>query len=325
MHKDDILRLLRTCRSGFVSGAELASAMGVSRTAVWKHVKSLEQEGYGIEAVPSKGYRLLSAPDLIVPREVQEGLRTKSIGREIVHCIETGSTNSLAMELARQGAADGTAVVAEAQTAGKGRRGRNWVSPRGNLYLSVVLRPAVPVNKAPLITLMGAVAIASAIRKHLGVPAAIKWPNDILISGRKVSGLLTEMSAEPDRIRHIVLGIGVNVNMDLRSLPPDVRSRSTTLAAAAGKSIDRTGFLIALLAELDHWYRCFLSKETDVLAAWRELNATLGKRVAVSGAGELLEGQATGVDAEGRLVLTLDDGTVRQVAAGDVTIVKGNI
>ncbi|MHB8844727.1 MAG: biotin--[acetyl-CoA-carboxylase] ligase [Nitrospirota bacterium] len=325
MHKDDILRLLRTSRSGFVSGAELASSMGVSRTAVWKHVKSLEQEGYGIEAVPSKGYRLLSAPDIIVPGDVQRELGTKTIGRAIVHRSETGSTNTLAMELARQGAAEGTAVVAETQTDGKGRRGRNWVSPRGNLYFSVVLRPPVPVYKAPLITLMGAVAVASAIRKRLGVPAAIKWPNDILISGKKVSGLLTEMSAEPDRIRHIVLGIGVNVNMDLRSLPPDVRSRSTTLAAAVGKSIDRTGFLKALLAELDHWYIRFLKNEADVLAAWQELNETIGKRVAVSGAGELLEGQAAGVDAEGRLILTLDDGTVRQVAAGDVTIVKGNL
>jgi BirA family biotin operon repressor/biotin-[acetyl-CoA-carboxylase] ligase len=325
MHKDDILRLLRTSRSGFVSGMELATAMGVSRTAVWKHVKTLEKEGYGIEAVPSKGYRLLSAPDLIVPGEVMRELRTKTIGRAIAHRIETGSTNSLAMELAQQGAADGTAVVAETQTGGKGRRGRSWVSPRGNLYLSVVLRPAVPVYKAPLITLMGAVAVASAIRKHLGVPAAIKWPNDILITGKKVSGLLTEMSAEPDRIRHIVLGVGVNVNMDLRTLPPDIRSRSTTLAAAAGRSIDRTGFLKALLAELDHWYRCFLKKETDVLVAWQELNETIGKRVAVSGAGEMLEGQAAGVDAEGRLILQLDDGTVRQVAAGDVTIVKGRI
>jgi BirA family biotin operon repressor/biotin-[acetyl-CoA-carboxylase] ligase len=325
MHKDDILRLLRTSRSGFVSGMELATAMGVSRTAVWKHVKTLEKEGYGIEAVPSKGYRLLSAPDLIVPGEVMRELRTKTIGRAIAHRIETGSTNSLAMELAQQGAADGTAVVAETQTGGKGRRGRSWVSPRGNLYLSVVLRPAVPVYKAPLMTLMGAVAVASAIRKHLGVPAAIKWPNDILITGKKVSGLLTEMSAEPDRIRHIVLGVGVNVNMDLRTLPPDIRSRSTTLAAAAGRSIDRTGFLKALLAELDHWYRCFLKKETDVLVAWQELNETIGKRVAVSGAGEMLEGQAAGVDAEGRLILQLDDGTVRQVAAGDVTIVKGRI
>jgi BirA family biotin operon repressor/biotin-[acetyl-CoA-carboxylase] ligase len=299
--------------------------MGVSRTAVWKHVKTLEQEGYGIEAVPSKGYRFLSAPDIIVPGEVQRELKTKIIGKEIVHRIETGSTNNLAMELAQQGAVDGMAVVAEAQTGGKGRRGRSWVSPRGNLYLSVVLRPAVPVYKAPLITLMGAVAVASAIRKHLGVPAAIKWPNDILITEKKVSGLLTEMSAEPDRIRHIVLGVGVNVNMDLRTLPPDIRSRSTTLAAAAGRTIDRTGLLKTLLAELDHWYRYFLKKEADVLLAWQELNETIGKRVAVSGAGEMLEGQAAGVDAEGRLILQLDDGTVRQVAAGDVTIVKGTI
>jgi BirA family biotin operon repressor/biotin-[acetyl-CoA-carboxylase] ligase len=169
---------------------------------------------------------------------------------------------------------------------------------------------------------MGAVAVASSIRKQLGLPAGIKWPNDILISGKKVSGLLTEMSAEPDRIRHIVLGIGVNVNMDLKELPPAVRSLSTSLAAEAGRTVDRTRFLRELLIELDHWYACFLQREADVLSAWDALNVTLGKRVAVSGAGMTFEGIARGIDAEGRLMLLLDDGTSRQVAAGDVTLLK---
>jgi BirA family biotin operon repressor/biotin-[acetyl-CoA-carboxylase] ligase len=322
MKKDDVLRLLRSSRSGHVSGAALAAAMGVSRTAVWKHIKTLEREGYAIEAVPSKGYRLTASPDVIVASEVKQGLGTKIIGKEILHYAEVSSTNTLAMDLAQKGAIDGTVVVAETQTGGKGRLGRSWTSPRGNLYVSVVLRPAVPVFKAPLITLMGAVAVASGLRSQCGVTAGIKWPNDILLSGKKVSGLLTEMSAEPDRIRHIVLGIGVNVNMDNRALQPDVRRMSTTLAAAMGKPVDRTALLRTLLAELDLWYHRFLQNDEEVLAAWKELNVTLGHRVVVSGSNAKLEGLARGVDTEGRLILKLNDGTLRQVAAGDVTIIK---
>jgi BirA family biotin operon repressor/biotin-[acetyl-CoA-carboxylase] ligase len=323
MNKDDVLRLLRSSRSGHVSGAFLAAEMGVSRTAVWKHIKTLEREGYEIKAVPSKGYSLTFSPDVIVAGEVKQGLGTKTIGKEILQFAEVASTNTLAMELAQKGAADGTVIIAETQTGGKGRLGRSWTSPRGNLYVSVVLRPAVPISKAPLITLMGAVAVAAGVRRHCGVPAGIKWPNDILLSGKKVSGLLTEMSAEPDRIRHIVLGIGVNVNMDSKALQPDVRKMSTTLAAAVGKPVDRTALLRTLLAELDLWYRRFLQNDGEVLAAWKELNVTLGHRVTVSGGGATLEGLARGVDAEGRLILKLDDGTLRQVAAGDVTIMKG--
>ncbi len=323
MKKDDILQHLRASRTGYVSGAELAAAMGVSRTAVWKHIKALVREGYVIEAVPSKGYRLTSAPDVILVREVRKGLDTRTIGRgDIVHYAEISSTNTLAMDLAQKGSADGTVVIAETQAGGKGRLGRTWISPRGNLYLSVILRPAVPVHKAPLITLMGAVAVAAAIREHLGVPAGIKWPNDILVSGKKVSGLLTEMSAEPDRIRHIVLGIGVNVNMDVAELPPEVRKTSTTLAAVTGKHVDRNRLLKAVLARLDRWYHRFLKNEAEVLKAWEGMNVTLGNRVAVTGTGARLEGLAHSVDAEGRLILKLDDDTLRQVAAGDVTIIK---
>jgi len=322
MNKEDILRVLRSSSSGFVSGADLAASMGISRTAVWKHVKALEREGYRFEAIPSKGYRLTSSPDVLVVSDLKHGLRTRTVGREIICLADTVSTNTLAMDRAQKGAADGTVVFAETQTGGKGRLGRAWASPRGNLYLSVILRPPLPVHKAPLVTLLGAVAVAAAVRERLGVPAGIKWPNDILIGGKKVAGLLTEMSAEPDRIRHIVLGIGVNVNMDTRELPPDVRRTATSLSAAAGSRVDRIMFAKALLASLDKWYQRFLANEADVLDAWKELNVTLGSRVAVDGAGSRLEGLARGIDAEGRLIVELDDGTRRQVSAGDVTIMK---
>jgi BirA family biotin operon repressor/biotin-[acetyl-CoA-carboxylase] ligase len=322
MYKEKILNLLRSSRSGFLSGEELARKTGISRTMVWKHIKSLEREGFGIEAVPSQGYRIVSAPDLLRQSDIKPGLKTRIIGREVHLFPEIESTNTRAMEMAGQGVPEGTVVIAETQTSGKGRRGRKWISPKGNLYFSVVLRPDIPMHKAPLMTLMGAVATATAVRKYCGLQAVIKWPNDILIDGKKMSGLLTEMSAEQDRIRHIVLGIGVDVNMDPELLPPDVRLSSTTLAATAGKQIDRLSLLQQLLRELDHWYQVFLINEQDVLREWKSLNATIGNRVTVSGAGDTLEGLAQGVDDEGRLIIQRDDGALRTVAAGDVTIVK---
>jgi BirA family biotin operon repressor/biotin-[acetyl-CoA-carboxylase] ligase len=322
MYKEKILNVLRLSCSGFISGEDLARKCGISRTMVWKHIKALEREGFGIEAVPSQGYRITSIPDILRPEDVRHGLRTKAIGKVIHFSQEVTSTNTLAMGLAADGVPEGTVVIAETQTSGKGRLGRKWISPKGNLYLSVILRPNIPMHKAPLITLTGAVAVASAIRTTCGLEAGIKWPNDILISGKKVCGLLTEMSAEQDRIRHIVLGIGVDVNMEMGELPLDVRSSSTTLAAEVGAKINRTALLQQILRDLERWYQKFLGNEGDVLNEWKKLNMTVGNRITVSGAGEALDGLAQGVDSDGRLIVRLDNGTIRTLAAGDVTIVK---
>lgn len=322
MYKEKILNLLRSSKTAFLSGEELARRCGISRTMVWKHVKSLEREGFGIEAVPSQGYRIMSVPDALRQDDIAHGLKAKVIGRDVLLVQEAVSTNTIAMEMAANGAREGTVVVAETQTGGKGRLGRKWISPRGNLYLSVVLRPVIPMHQAPLLTLMGAVAVASALRGQCGVDAGIKWPNDILIAGKKVSGLLTEMSAEQDRIRHIVVGIGVNVNMPLEELPADLRGMTTTLAAEAGQAVDRTALLRRLLTEMDRWYQAFLKQDGAVLAEWKLLNVTTGNRVSIGGAGDPVQGLAQGIDEEGRLVIRLDTGTTRTVAAGDVTIVK---
>jgi BirA family biotin operon repressor/biotin-[acetyl-CoA-carboxylase] ligase len=322
MYKDKILKHLISANSSFTSGAVLARMLHISRAAVWKHIKALEREGYEIEAVRSKGYRLAAVPDILLLDDIKEGLKTRIIGKEILLFPEAASTNTLAMELAAKGAADGTVVIAETQTGGKGRLGRSWISPKGNLYISVILRPEIPPHKAPLITLMAAVAVASTIRQRFDIQAGIKWPNDILISGKKMAGLLTEMRAEPDRVKHVVLGIGINVNMDIAELPVFLRKLSTTLSAETGKKIDRALFLQQFLAELDRWYQIFLKSGAAVIEAWEMFNATVGNRVAVSGPEEAFEGTAQGIDADGRLILKLDDGTVRQVAAGDVTILK---
>lgn len=322
MDKSHLLRLLGSASAGYVSGADLAAALGVSRTAVWKQIRLLERDGYRIEAVPSKGYRLTSVPDRIDIGRLRTGLATAVVGREISYVESSVSTNTLAMGMATDGAPDGTVVIAETQTGGKGRLGRTWASPRGNLFLSVILRPSLPTHRAPIITLMGAVAVAAAIRTYTGLNAGIKWPNDILIGGRKAGGLLTEMSAEQDRIRHVVLGIGVNVNLDRAELPDGVAETATSLAAEQGGTLDRTTLLRAVLEELDRWYACLLGDETAVLEAWKALNVTLGRAIAVSGQDGTFTGIATDIDTEGRLLVLLTDGTTRTVAAGDVTILK---
>ncbi len=323
MYKEKILKLLRASKDGFLSGEALARKLGISRTMIWKHIRALEHEGFGIEALPSQGYRITSVPDLLRLDDIKRELKTKIVGREIHLFAELLSTNTLAMEMASKGAPEGTIVIAETQTGGKGRLGRKWISPKGNLYLSVILRPDIPTYKAPLITLMGAAAVASAIRAVCSIKAAIKWPNDILVSGKKVSGLLAEMSAEPDRIKHMALGIGVNVNMAPGELPAEVRAAATALAAEGGNKIDRTALLRQVLRELESRYRILLQDQSAVLREWESLNVTIGRRVAVVGAGETLEGLAQGIDLEGRLIVKADNGTLRPVAAGDVTILKG--
>jgi BirA family biotin operon repressor/biotin-[acetyl-CoA-carboxylase] ligase len=322
MYKEKILDLLKQATKGFFSGEELAFKLGISRTMVWKHIRALQREGYGIEAIPSQGYRITSLPDLLRLADIRKGLKTKIIGKEIHLLRETASTNSVGMEMASKGAPEGTVIVAERQSAGKGRLGRRWISPKGNLYVSIILRPEISTYKAPLITLLGAVSAASAIRAECGLPAGIKWPNDILLSGKKACGLLTEMSAEPDRIKHIVLGIGIDVNMDLLDLPEEIRAFTTTLSAEAGRRIDRVSLLRTLLRELEIRYQAFLSGDDAVLEEWKRLNITTGRHVAVSGMNQIVEGLAERIDAEGRLVITCADGTIHTVAAGDVTIVK---
>jgi BirA family biotin operon repressor/biotin-[acetyl-CoA-carboxylase] ligase len=320
MYKEKILNLLRTSRASFLSGEELAHKCGISRTMVWKHIQTLEKDGFTIEAVPSQGYRILNEPDILRASDIKQGLKTKLMGKELHLLREVASTNTYGMELASKGSPEGTVVIAETQTAGKGRRGRKWISPKGNLYLSVLLRPEIPFHKAPLITLMGAVAVASALRATCNLAPAIKWPNDIFLSGKKVSGLLTEMSAEQDRIKHIVLGIGIDVNMELSTLPEDVRAQTTTLASETGHRVDRTQLLRQLLLSLEEWYQVYLKNDAAVLEEWEKFNMTIGNRVMVSGQGATIEGLAHSIDSEGRLLIQLDDGTLKQIAAGDVTL-----
>ena len=315
-----VLAFLAEAADEFVSGEAISGKLGLSRAAVWKHVNALRGQGYGIEAVPARGYRLVSIPDRLGALEIGPLLNTHDLG-QVLHCAEEmPSTNDRARELADEGAAHGEVVIAESQTAGRGRRGRTWASPPGrNLYLSVVLRPALPPQRAPELTLVASVAACEACRKA-GVDAGIKWPNDLLVGGRKVAGILTELSAEPDQVHWVVVGIGVNLNAGPDDLPPELREIATSLSVERGQPVPRALFAAALLSELEQWLDLHAAEGfAPVREAWRERSVTLGREVRVEVDGREVAGTAEDVDEAGALLVRTRAGLVR-VVSGDVKL-----
>jgi BirA family biotin operon repressor/biotin-[acetyl-CoA-carboxylase] ligase len=321
--KDKILNILKGSND-WVSGELLCRELGVSRTAVWKHIRGLREGGYDIEARANLGYRLREVPDIPFPGEVSSGLATAVMGTRIEYFAELSSTNGEAKRLAREGAPEGTVVVAESQSGGKGRMGRYWFSPRGKgLWFSTVLRPPVNPVETPQVTMVVAVAIATAVRKHTGVPAGIKWPNDILVQGKKVCGILVELNAEMDRVNFLVAGIGLNVNIDRKDFPLDVADIATSLKLEAGRYIPRVPLLRALLESIDKWYRCWLSDGFAlVLEKWRELCVTLDCPVTVHTMQGSYDGHAIDVDEKGMLLVRARDGSVQRLVAGEVSLRK---
>ena len=317
---EEIIQLLRDHSSEFFSGEQISRHLRVSRTAVWKRIQRLRALGYEIEASTRSGYRLLGSPDLLTPSEIKPHLKTKWIGKTIHHFDTLDSTNAKAYQLALDGAEEGEVVIAESQEKGKGRLGRQWVSPPFlNLYLSVILRPKIPPHQASLITLMAAVATADAIREFSGLAPLIKWPNDILLQGRKVAGLLNEIHSEIDRIHFVILGVGVNLNADENTLPKEIRGVATSLKIEMGQMISRKAFLPFFLQELERWYSIFIHGGSAViLEAWRGRAHLQGRRVRVASFGETLTGTAIDVDSDGALILETADGERKRVVAGDV-------
>ncbi|HTP49831.1 MAG TPA: biotin--[acetyl-CoA-carboxylase] ligase [Anaeromyxobacteraceae bacterium] len=317
-----VLAFLAEAADDFVSGEAISGKLGLSRAAVWKHVRTLRQRGYRIDAVPARGYRLAEIPDRLGTLELKPLLNTHDIG-QVLHCREAlPSTSDLAKELAEHGAAHGEVVVAEAQTAGRGRRGRAWSSPPGkNLYLSVVLRPQLPPQRASELTLVASLAVCDACRQA-GVPAAIKWPNDVLFEGRKVAGILTELAAEPDEVHWVVVGIGVNLNAAEEDFPEELRDIATSLAAVRGQPVPRALFAAALLSLLEHWLDRHAEEGFGVVRdAWRERSATLGREVQAEVEGGVVAGTAEDLDESGAL-LVRSAGKLVRVVAGDVRLLR---
>ncbi|NLP40611.1 MAG: biotin--[acetyl-CoA-carboxylase] ligase [Veillonellaceae bacterium] len=316
-----ILELLRHRPDEFVSGEEISGGLGVSRTAVWKHIQELKQAGYGIEAHSRRGYRLNETPDKLLPQEIRSRLTTQIIGREIRYFDNVASTNNEAKLLAANDCPEGTLVVAEAQNSGRGRLSRGWFSPWGKgIWMSVVLRPKFSPQEAPKCTLMAAVAINKAIRQVSGIDCGIKWPNDILYQGRKLVGILTEMSAEMDAINYVVLGMGINVNIAEGEFPDDIAEIATSVALASGKPVDRLELLSAILQQLEDIYQIATSEGFKaVLDEWRAQSITLGQAVDVVGFNRRFSGIAVNIDDDGALLVKMGD-SIERVLAGDVSI-----
>lgn len=318
--KEAIIEALQ--RGEPISGEELGKRLGISRTAVWKYVNELRRKGYQIDSSPRRGYFLVKSPDLLLPEEIIPGLPTRLLGRRIAYYEEAASTQDIAKELARQGAAEGTIAIAESQTKGRGRVGKHWSSPaKVGIYTSILLKPKLKPAETLQIPLIAGVTVCQAIEKATPLKPRIKWPNDIILAGKKVGGILTEMSAEIDRVDYVVLGIGINVNTPESLLVEGIKGEATSLAEECGEYVSRVKLLQCLLAELESLYGEFLfSSFEPIKERWKTFDNTIGSLVKISEAGEETEGKAVEIDHDGALLLKEKNGRIRRVVSGSLVL-----
>ena len=317
--KEKILKCLREAED-YVSGQELCQMFDVSRTAIWKVMNQLKEEGYVIDAVKNKGYRLVQTPDLVTAEEVESLLETSWAARPVVYEEEQASTNQTAKMLAEQGASHGTLVVAERQVSGRGRRGRPWHSPKGSgIWMSILLRPQIHPMSASMLTLVAAMAVYDAISSRVE-GCAIKWPNDIVIDGRKVCGILTEMSTQIDYINHVTIGVGINVN--LTEFPEEIRETATSLRLECGHVVKRAPLIAAVMKRFEQNYTVFLEHGdlSGLKERYSELLVNKDREVRILGAKEQYNAYALGINQTGELIVRKEDGTEEAVYAGEVSV-----
>lgn len=319
---NDILKQLVNAGDEPVSGQLMAEKLNISRTAVWKHIKLLEDQGFVIESIKKKGYQLTEKPDTLNPSLLDSHLTTERIGRKIVYMESCPTTQSIAHEEARQGAADGTVVISEEQTAGKGRLARNWSSTKGKgIWMSIILRPDIPPQLSPQFTLVAAVALTRSIADVAGVTPSIKWPNDLLINGKKCTGILTELQAEADRVQSIILGIGVNVNQFLEDFPKELQSIATSIRIETGKEIDRVLLTAKIFEYIEKYTDLYIEQGFKPLKLlWEGYSDTIGKRIRASMVNKEIIGRAVGITEEGVLQLQTDDGVIHGIYSADIFI-----
>lgn len=318
--RQDILDYLTAHQGEFVSGQKISELFGISRTAVWKHIRVLKQRGYSIESYTKKGYCLKEAPELIQPEQVSDALHTQILGKKIVYYERVDSTNTVAKKLADQGADDGTVVVAEEQTGGRGRLERSFLSPFAQgLWFSVIIRPNFPPMEVSRMTLVAAVAITKVLRKLGLIHCGIKWPNDILVHGKKLVGILTELNASVEKINYLVMGIGINTGLSKKALPKELKKIVTSFAIE-DVPVQRNRLLVELLQQLEQYY--IIAQEqgfAPILEEWKVLSCTLGQNVNVIASDKIFSGKAVDLDENGNLLVDTGNG-IERVLAGDVHI-----
>jgi BirA family transcriptional regulator, biotin operon repressor / biotin---[acetyl-CoA-carboxylase] ligase len=311
--KEKILERLRSSPGEFTSGADLGRIFGLTRSAVWKQVQELRRDGYTISASPRKGYRLEEEPDRLDKKIL-------ALHNYFYHpAVE--STNATARTLAEEGAVGGTVVIAEEQYGGRGRRGRHWFSPPGKgLWFSMLLRPSgIPPASAAPITLVAAAVLGQGLRRETGLNIALKWPNDLLLNGKKIGGILTELKGEPDRIEYLIIGAGLNINQRETDFPPQLRGTAGSLALAAGRVFNRTTLFLPLIAALEDASTVFFEEGFPRFRGlWIELNETLGKEIAVTWPGGTIAGTALDLDETGALLIKDRAAVVHRVNYGEI-------
>lgn len=319
----NIIQLLKDS-SSYVSGERMSAELGITRAAVWKKITLLRKKGFIIDALPSKGYRLVSSPDLSED-ELSAHIRESVFWKKILFYKSTDSTNERALSLSlAEEIESGTVIVADMQDKGRGRLGRSWVSPpRVNVYMSIMLRPDMESRNMPFLTIIAGVVCARVLRNITGLPVSIKWPNDLICFDRKLGGILTEARSEADKIVTAIIGIGINVNSERRHLPSSIRSVATSLRFETGKIWSRTEIVAGILDEFEKTYMMFINKgKTPIIKLWKQLSSMLGKRVSVMSVHETLTGLAEDVDDDGLLMLRMGSGTLKRVSSGDVSILE---
>ena len=313
--KSKILEILEK-KGDYVSGEEISKEIGISRAAVWKHIKKLRELGYEIDSKTNEGYKLIKSPEKQIEFELERMLDTKLIGNKILFFEEVDSTNNKAKQIALD-EKEGAVVISEMQTSGRGRRGREWQSPKGGIYVSFILKPNVSPERAPQLTLVSSLALVETLNAIDGnLNAKIKWPNDVLIKGKKISGILTELSADMEKINYIVVGVGVNINTDINSLP----ETATSLKLEMREEVLVKLFLKSFLEHYDSVYQEYLDGGINqIIQRWKDNSDTLGKNVKIIGINETYEGLAKDIDENGALILRVDNKEIK-VYSGDVSL-----
>ncbi|WP_461207002.1 biotin--[acetyl-CoA-carboxylase] ligase [Clostridium sp. DL1XJH146] len=316
-----ILEMLKNSEQGFLSGQKISEELGISRAAIWKHMNTLKEEGYTIESVSRKGYKIISSPDILTLSEVHNKVKTEYIGKEIIHYDSIASTNTEAKKIAYE-TKEGTIIVAEEQIAGKGRMGRSWVSTKGKgIWMSIILKPEISPTKVPQITQIAAAAVAKAL-EELDIEVGIKWPNDIIINGKKICGILTEMSAEINMVNYAVLGIGMNVNNKENDFPGELKSKASSLFIEEKKEYSRKDIFVGIINYFEFFYEEYVKKGNmqEVLEICRTKSCVIGREIRMIEKGKEIIAKAVELNDNGELVVTLKNGNNRSIMSGEISI-----
>lgn len=319
--KLSVLKELRDNKHIFISGEDLSKKLGVSRTAVWKHINALKEDGYIIESISRKGYKLVEEADSIIPEDLKEKLKDYKLGDDIHYFESIGSTNNYAKKIALDGCKEGTIVITDQQTEGKGRLGRTWISkPKTSVLMSMVLRPNIHPTEASKITQIAAAAISVALNKMIDAEVKIKWPNDVIINKKKISGILTEMSAELDYINYVIVGMGINVNVE--EFQEDIAHIASSIKNETGVELSRSDLVVNIIKEFENLYNDFVAtgKLDKTINICKENSITVGARVRIQSRSESYEAEAIDLNSDGELIIKKDNGEIINIVSGEVSV-----